>query len=50
MDLCRAQRTAERAIWTVDVEYDGVSGRGQVEAEVDNGVVTRIRLGPAPQR
>jgi len=46
LDLTRKQLTRERATWTVRV--DGAADRrGRVEAEIVDGRVTRLRLGPA---
>jgi len=46
MDLTHKQLTRERATWTV--RSAGTDARGRVEAEVADGRVTRVRLGPAP--
>ena len=46
MDLTRKQLTRERATWTVRVDGEA-DRRGRVEAEIVDGRVTRLRLGPA---
>jgi NTE family protein len=48
VDLTRAQHTADRVAWTVIARYADTTGPGRVEAEVRNGRVARIRLGPLP--
>ena len=46
MDLTRKQLTRDRATWTVRI--DGAADRrGRVEAEIVDGRVSRLRLGPA---
>ncbi len=42
MDLTRKQLTRDRAVWDVRVP----DGRGRIEAEIVDGKVTRLRLGP----
>lgn len=47
MDLTRAQLTHDRSMWTV--RLDGTpSARGRIEAELDEGRIARVRLGPEP--
>jgi NTE family protein len=42
MDLTRKQLTRDRAVWDVRV----AEGRGRIEAQIVDGQVTRLRLGP----
>ncbi len=42
MDLTRKQLTRDRAVWDVRVP----DGRGRIEAQIVDGQVTRLRLGP----
>jgi NTE family protein len=46
LDLTRKQLTRERATWTVRVDGE-TELQGRVEAEIVDGRVTRLRLGPA---
>ena len=45
LDLTRKQLTRERATWTVRLE-DDADRSGRVEAEIVDGVVTALRMGP----
>ena len=46
LDLTRKQLTRERATWTVRLEGEA-DRSGRVEAEIVDGVVTALRMGPA---
>ena len=46
LDLTRKQLTRERATWTVRLKGE-VDRSGRVEAEIVDGVVTALRMGPA---
>lgn len=46
LDLTRKQLTREQATWTVRLEGDA-GRRGRIEADIDGGRVTRLRLGPS---
>ena len=48
VDLTRAQHTSERVAWTVIARYADATGPGRVEAEIRDGRVSRILLGPLP--
>jgi NTE family protein len=47
MDLTRIQLTRERAAWTVRLAGGRAAPRGRVDAEIVDGRVARLRLGPA---
>jgi NTE family protein len=47
MDLTRIQLTRERAAWTVRLAGGRADLRGRVDAEIVDGRVVRLRLGPA---
>jgi NTE family protein len=47
MDLTRIQLTRERAAWTVRLAADGADRPGRVAAEIVDGHVVRLLLGPA---
>ena len=46
LDLTRKQLTRERATWTVRLDGEA-DRRGRVEAEIADGSVTALRMGPA---
>ena len=46
LDLTRKQLTRERATWTVRLDGEA-DRRGRVEAEIADGAVTALRMGPA---
>jgi NTE family protein len=48
MDLTRKQLTREHAAWTVRLPDAGGDGLGRVVAELVDGRVARLRLGPSP--
>jgi NTE family protein len=48
IDLTHKQLTREHAVWTVRLGDDGGGERGRVVAELVDGRIGRLRLGPTP--